>query len=66
MINIDERVKYMTIGSFKAKVKAMKREEFESFKHWEDVWQVEEEAVLVPYRMYQRIQAILVEHETKQ
>lgn len=63
---IDERVKYMTIGQFKEKIKSMIRQEFESFKHWEGVFQVEEEAVLVPYSMYQRILAELLEKETRQ
>ena len=63
---IDERVKYMTIGAFKRKVKEAKRCEFESFKHWDEVWQVEEEAVLVPYEMYQRIQQELAKQETLQ
>jgi hypothetical protein len=64
-IFLDERVKYMTIGRFKAKIKAMQRCEFESFKHLDDVYQVEEEAVLVPYEMYLRIQQALAQ-EAKQ
>ena len=66
MAFIDERVKYMTIGHFKAKVKAMQRCEFEAFKHFDDVWQVEEEAVLVPLDMWLRIQQSLGNEETRQ
>jgi hypothetical protein len=41
----------------------MQRCEIESFKHWEDIWQIEEEAVLVPYDMWMTIQRALLERE---
>ena len=63
---IDQRVKYMTIGRFKVRVKVAKRCEFEAFKHFDDIWQVEEEAVLVPYDMWMRIQTELAKDETRQ
>jgi hypothetical protein len=63
---IDERVKWMSLSRFKAKVKAMQRCEIEAFKHFDDVWQIEEEAVLVPFDMWQRIQRILTERELEQ
>jgi hypothetical protein len=63
---IDERVKWKTIGAFKAAVKKMNRQEFESFKHHDVVWLCEEEAVLVPYDIYLEIQAMLAETETHQ
>lgn len=33
LYSIDERVKYMKLSRFKAKVKSLKRCEIESFKH---------------------------------
>jgi hypothetical protein len=65
-ILIDERVKYHTFTRFKAKVRDMQRCEIESFKHWEDIWQIEEEAVLVPYDMWMTIQRALLAREELQ
>ncbi len=63
---IDERVKWMKLSRFKAKVKTMQRCEIEAFKHFDDIWQIEEEAVLVPFDMWRQIQRILTEKETTQ
>jgi len=63
---IDDRVKYMTIGRFKARAKEMQRLDYANFKHCDEVWQIEEEAVLVPYDLYLEIQAALLERETRQ
>ena len=56
MVNLDERVKYHTFTRFKSKVRAMQRNEIEAFKHFDDIWQIEQEAVLVPFDMWMRIQ----------
>jgi hypothetical protein len=66
MIAIDERVKHMTISGFKRRVRDARRSEFEAFKHFDEIWQVEEEAVLLPYDMYLRIQQELLDKETRQ
>ena len=59
----DDRVKYMKIGRFKAKMKAMKRPDYEAFKYSDEIWQIEEEAVLVPFYMWRLIQQAMVEGE---
>jgi len=62
----DERVKYHTFTRFKTKVREMQRCEIEAFKHFDDIWQIEEEAVLVPYDMWMRIQRELTKNEIEQ
>lgn len=63
---IDERIKWFSFTRFKAKLRNMKKSEIESFKHFEEVWQIEEEAILVPYEMWLRIQQILSAQEKMQ
>lgn len=55
----------MTIGRFRVKAKAMQRCEYEAFKHADEIWQIEDEAVLIPFDMYLQIQSALAELETR-
>jgi len=63
---IDERVKWMSFTGFKAKMRRLKRQEIESFKHFNEIWQIEEEAVVVPFEMWMQIQQTLADLETRQ
>jgi hypothetical protein len=63
---LDERVKWMTIGRFKDQVKSWKRLDIEGWKHYDEIWHIEDEAVLVPMDLWMRIQEELLKTSSRQ
>ena len=53
---LDERVKWYSFSRLKSRLRQMKKSDLEYFRHKDEVWQIEQDAVLVPLDMWMHIQ----------